>query len=78
MKVAGRTFENERIMKGLCKILLGTLEYKLWLLGFMSQFPFIFFSGVPLLPLLINRLGSYSMFRGTKSLSLPSMGGGYC
>lgn len=78
MKITGRTFEDERIMKGLCKILRGTLEYELWLLVFMSQFPFIFFSGVLLVPLLINRLGSYSMFRGTKSLSPPSMCGGYC
>lgn len=78
MKVTGRTFENERIMKGLCKILRVTLEYKLWLLGFMSQFPFVSFSGVPLVPLLISRLGSYSLFRSTKSPSPPYVAGGYC
>lgn len=40
VKVTGRTFGNEGVVKNLCKILLGTLEYKLWLLGVMSQFAF--------------------------------------
>lgn len=41
MKVSGKAFENKRIVKDLCKMLLGTLEYKLRLFGFMSQFAFV-------------------------------------
>lgn len=66
MKVIGRTFEDEKIVKGLCKMLPGTLEYKLGLLGFMPNLPSLFLWGPINSFAYLQTLDSQRMFRSTK------------